>query len=149
MTADTNVELDPILTNDLTDVSPEQPLVPSNEYNAQVKKMEQRTSESSGGKYINIQLQSIDPIVTVAGETLPAGGMTFFGRITITPTEKRSKEAIQRDLKRFQLACGVKSGNFFPFEQYEGKNIRIKVGFSKKSPEYPDDRNEVKGFVIP
>lgn len=147
MSDETNV--DPILTNDLSDVSPDQPLVNIGEYTGVVKKVEQKKSQSSDNLMLNIQIQTLDSVTTVAGEVVPPGGMTFFGRIMLTPTEKRSKEAIQRDLKRFQLACGVTSGSFHPFSQYEGKNIKFKIGFAKKTPDYPDDRNEIKQFVIP
>jgi len=141
-------EVDPILTNDMTDVRPDQPLVPKNDYILEVVKMEQKRSEKSQLNMLNVQLKSVEPITSVTGETLPAG-MTFFGRIVITPTEKLTKAAIERALKRFQLCFGVTSGPMFPLEQWVGKRGRVAIGFAKKTDEYPDDRNEVKGFNPP
>lgn len=142
-------DIDPILTNDLGDVSPDQPLVPANDYNMVVKSLDNATSEKTGNKMIVIKLQSSDPITAVSGETIPAGGVTLTTRIMISPTEKRTVEAIKRDLKRFQLACGITSGPFYPLEQYQDRTVKVNVGFAKKTPDYPEDRNEVKRFVQP
>jgi len=145
--AEVDAEVDPILTNDLADVSPDTPLIPKDEYVMEISAVKQSVSERSGNKMLNIQLKTTAPITAVSGEILPQG-QTFFHRIMLTPTEKLSTESIKRSLKRFQLACGIKSGPIMPFDQYINKNVRVKVGFSKKTEEYPDDRNEVKDFVI-
>lgn len=145
ITQDTS-EVDPILTNDMTDVRPDAPLIPKNVYPMEVVKMEQKTSEKSGNHYINVQLKTIEPITSVTGEPLPAG-MTFFGRISITPTEKLTKAAIQRGMKRFMVCFGQPTGALFPFTQWIGKVGKVSIGFSKKSDEYPEDRNEVKDWA--
>ena len=139
------IQIDDILTNDLTGVSSDTPLIPPNEYDCSITKVEQATSERTGNKMLNIQLRTLNPVTAVSGETL--GTVPLFARITITPTEKRTKEAIHRDLKRFMLSCGTQAGALAPLDQWVGKNCRVRVGFSKKTEEYPDDRNEVKGFV--
>lgn len=139
-------DIDSILNNDLTDVTPDTPLIPEADYVLQIVKIEQKTSDKTGGTFLNIQTRTTEPITALSGEALPVG-TTFFGRISISPTEKLTADAIARSLKRFQLACGVTSGPFGPVTQYEGKNVKAHIGFSKKTPEYPDDRNEIKRWV--
>jgi hypothetical protein len=138
---------DPILTNDLTDTAPDEPLIPTNEYNVTVVKMEDGSSERTGSKCVNIQLRHLGPVTSTTGEVLQT--RTDFMRIWITPTEKMTKGQIERNLKKFQLACGIKSGPFCPYSQYVGKNLRVKIGMSKVTDEYPDQRNEVKGVIVP
>jgi len=145
--ANSNADVDPILTNDLTDTSPDNPLIPKNDYAMTIVKIEQGKSKNSGNAMLNIQLKTINPTTAVNGEALPAGSVTLFHHIVLTPTEKLSAEQIKRALKRFQLACGVQSGPVYPLEQYVGKNVMVSVGISKPTAEYPDERNEVKGFV--
>jgi|ERR1043165_3300535 hypothetical protein len=149
----TSPEVDPILTNDMTDVKPDQPLIPKNDYVLEVVKLEQKRGKDKpdgtpGNSYISVQMKTVEPITSVTGEPLPAG-QTYFGRLMITPTDKLTKANIERGLKKFQLCFGVTSGAFFPFDQYVGKRGKVSIGFAKKTDEYPDDRNEVKGFVLP
>lgn len=142
----TSAEVDPILTNDLSDTSTESPIVPKNDYPMTVAKVEQSKSEKTGNNMIVVQLKSLNPITAINGETLPAGALYLFHRIVITPTEKMSAEQVKRNLKRFQVACGVRSGPFYPLDQYVGKNVMASVGISKATDDYPE-RNEIKGFV--
>lgn len=135
-----------LLTNDLTDTQVNEPLLPEGDYRVEIVRVEERKSESSGGLYINIQCKTAEPCTAVNGEQ-KSPGHSLWGRITTSPTEKRTAESISRDLKKFMVSCGVLSGSFAPLEQYAGKIAKLHLGFSKKTPEYPDDRNEVKRWL--
>ena len=136
----------PILTNDLTDTPVNEPLFPEGAYRVEIVRVEERKSETSGGLYVNIQCKTVESCTALTGELKPAGH-SLWGRIATSPTEKRTGEAISRDLKRFMISCGVVRGPFAPLEQYAGKIGKLQLGFSKKTPEYPDDRNEIKRWL--
>lgn len=139
---------DPILSNDFTDTKPDDPLVPKNNYVLEIVSVEQKHSERKDSNYLNIQLKSVEPITSVTGEVLPAG-KRFFGIIGITPNENYDASKIQRSLKKFMLCFGVTSGSITPFDQWPGKRGNVSIGVSKTTEDYPDPKNEVKGFNLP
>lgn len=139
-----NENIDPILTTNLDDVSPRDPLLPLGWYPCTVKKVEKKRNARGDGDTLTVQFATKEPCTAVTGEPIPAK-RTLFYRCGLTPSDKYSVEMIQRNLKRFQLACGVKSGAFWPLDQYEGRDIMVQVGIDKATNDYPEG-NSVKSF---
>ena len=140
---------DSILDNDMTDVSPDAPLIPKNRYIMEVVKVEQLHSDKKNSDYINIQLKSVEPITAVTGEVLQAGRVNLFGIISITPSANKTVDDIQRSKKQFMVCMGQPTGKFTPLDQWVGKRGKVTIGFAKKTDEYPDDKNSVKSFDKP
>ena len=140
---------DSILDNDMTDVSPDAPIIPKNSYVLEVVKVEQKHSDKKDTNYLNVQLRSVVPITAVNSEIVPAGSFTTFGIIGMTPSERYTAEAVSRNVKKFMVCFGQPSGKVNPLDQWTGKRGHVTVGFSKKTDDYPDDRNEVKSFDAP
>ena len=140
---------DSILDNDMTDVSPDAPLIPKNSYVLEVVKVEQKHSDKKDTNYLNIQQKSVEPITSVGGEVIPAGSFTIFGIIGITPSDRYTSDAVARNVKKFMVCFGQPTGKVTPLDQWVGKRGKVTVGFAKKTDDYPDDRNEVKSFDAP
>lgn len=146
--AQTNTDIDPILQNDLGQTSPDEPLLPKDTYELEVVKCTQARNKADTGNMIKIELKTLDQVTSVDGQPIPAGRRVFT-QIALQPTPDYSKESVQRALKRFRMACGCsESGAFWPVEQYAGMRVRTKIGLSKTTDEYPNPRNEVKGWEI-
>ena len=142
-------DIDPILQNDLGSTSPDEPLLAKDTYNLEVVKCVQARNKADTGNMIKIELKTTEPLQAQDGSPVPAGRRVFT-QIALTPTPDYSVATIQRALKRFRLACGCKDpGAFYPLEQYTGMRVRTKVGLSKATDDYPNPRNEVKGWEIP
>jgi hypothetical protein len=139
--------IDPILQENLDDVSTNEPLLPKDDYEVEVVKLTQKRNNADTGNMINIEMKTTSDHKAVDESLVPAG-RRIFHRIVITPTEKMNADAVKRNLKRFQVACNG-DGNFYPLDQYVGARLTLKLGMSKTTDEYPDERNEVKGFVVP
>lgn len=138
--------IDPILQNNLGDVSTKDPLLPKNKYTFEVVKVSQTKTNDGKGNLLKIQLKTLEDATSVDGQPIPAG-RTIFHQISLTPTPKYTTENIQRNLKRFQVALVPNfSGQMFPLEQWVGLQGTLSLGFSKATDEYPEVRNEVKGF---
>jgi len=142
-----NENIDPILSQDMSDVSANDPLLPKGQYRMEVMKVEQKQNSKQTGNVISIQLKTLDPATAVGGQPIPAGRYVF-DTIGITPSERNTKDMIQRRLKKFQVACGVNSGAFHPVSQYEHKFVTVTLGMKKPTPDYPDEANQVKGYDV-
>lgn len=139
-------DINDILNTPMDDVSTKDPVLagPLN-YKCSVAKLETKTNDK-GTQMLAFRLKLEQDGTSVDGEPIPAGRL-IFGQIITSTTEKRTKEAVQRDLKKFMVACGVASGSIMPLEQWEGKQLVAVIGPSKTSDQYPDPRDEVKRFV--
>lgn len=136
--------VDPILQENLDDVSTTDPLFPKGDVEAEVVKVFSAPTKK-GGSMVKIELKTVGPHTAVTGDPIPTG-RRIFDQIVTTPVGGLTKEMIQRSLKRFQAACGG-TGAFFPLEQYVGSRVTVKLGMKKPSDEYPDEANEVKGYA--
>jgi hypothetical protein len=137
-------EIDNILTRDLTGVSLADPLLPKGDYEVEMVKIEQRRNKADTGNYLNIQVKTVAPVKSVEGAPIPAG-RTLFGMLSLTATESYDEKAVERNLGRFQKAFDV--SRLFPFEANYGKRGKCTVGISKPTADYPEERNEIKGWV--
>ncbi len=141
-------DIDPILQNDLGATSPDEPLLAKDTYELEVVKCIQARNKADTGNMIKIELKTTESLKAQDGSPVPAGRRVFT-QIALQPTPDYSLESIQRALKRFRLACGCsEAGAFYPLEQYTGLRVRTKVGLSKATDDYPNPRNEVKGWEI-
>lgn len=142
--------IDPILAENLDDVSPADPLFPVGDVNFEVVKVYQafgkdKPDGTKGGLLVKFELKTTQDYVSVTGDPIPAG-RRIFTQISLKPSEKYTKEMIQRNLKRFQVCVGA-VGPFYPLEQYVGTRGILKMGMKKPTDTYPDEANEVKSFV--
>ena len=138
------MEPDPILSNDLTNTSTAISVLPANTYRLAVVRVEQARNKDDTGNVIKVQLKTLDDITAVDGQTVRAG-WPLFDNIALTPTPNYPASSIEKNLKKFRLACGFAAGPFGDLLQYEGKIVRAKVKIQKATDEY-DEANRIRGY---
>lgn len=139
-------QVDPILQENLSDVSVNDPLLPKNDYEVEVVKVTQRRTQDDTGNLLSIEMKLCNETTAVTGEPIPAG-RRLFHNISLSPTPNYPLSSIQRNLKRFML-CFVPNyeGGMFPLPQWAGLRGVVTAGPSKTTDRYPEPRSEVKAF---
>ena len=130
-----------ILNQDNSDVDLSMPLLPKGDFTFIVKKVEQvETKPKEGrapGQLVKITLATQEPATSVKGEVIPPGTYVF-DQISLTPTEKYSKDAIVKRCESFrQAVLGKTKGAFYPLDQFEGKVLKARVKVKDADGNYP------------
>ena len=148
MSEDTATSLDPILTNDQSDTDTSMPLLPPNvAIRCKLVKIEQVRNKKDTGNGLKIQLATLDELVSVAGEPVRPN-YPIFDYIAITPTPDYPISSINKNLKKFMLGFGKKTGAFGDPQQYVGLVTKVKLKVTKATDEY-DEQNKVKSYEEP
>lgn len=144
--SDENQTIDPILSENLSDVSTADPLIAKNRYEVEIVKVTQARNSRDTGNLLKFEFKLTQPTTSVDGQPIPAGRRVFHN-MSITPTEKMDLAAIQRNLKRF-MVCFVKDykGGIAPLDQWTGLTGIVSIGPAKTTEEYPEPKSEIKAF---
>lgn len=139
------------LDEDLSGVDTSMPLVKEGIYELKVDEIEKIPNKAEDGELLKFKFKTTSAMESVDGQPI-AEGYTLFHQISITPTEKYTKDAIKRNVAAFVQAAG--GTHLMPLEQWKGKIVQAKVKVqgertNKETGESYPPRNEIKSFVKP
>jgi len=119
-----------ILSEDLTNVKTDIPLLAEGTYDLAVKSIEKVQAKDGVNFNLKIKLALTENAQDVDGNVLNVG-FPVFDVISLKVTDQYNPRP---SLKRFQEACGV-SGPFEPLSQYLHKTVRATVKIDQGDPE--------------
>jgi hypothetical protein len=140
------------LDDDLSKVDTSLPLLKEGTYAFEVAKIEKKQNKAGTGELIAMTLKLADEgKIDVNGNPVNKG-FPIFHQMSITPTDKYSKDDIKRTVAAFVQAAECE--RIFPLDQYAGKMVYAKITVQKESPNkdtgqlYPP-KNAVGRFIKP
>lgn len=119
-------------------VAPSQPLeaLPPGWYTARIVESEEKPTSKGDGAYLQLQLEVIAPA--------QFSGRKLWDRLNLKNPNPTAVEIAFQTLSAICHATGVLQ--LGQSQQLHGIPLEVKVGMSKVTPDYPDPRNEVKGY---
>ena len=138
-------DIDPLLAENLDDVSTKEPLWPKSVYPLEIVKLVQVRNKANTGNMINIELKTTKEHRAVTGENVPIGRRVF-GRVLLTASENFGEGEIKRGVKKF-MECFGQTGSLAPLDRFVGCVGDVRCGDSKATDDYPDVRTEIKDWV--
>lgn len=118
-------DLSLLFSEDLTSVDISRPLLANGTVQFRVTAMSVGTNETTGRRSLVIETETNEDWKTTKGESLPPG-FKITHRIGLDETEKYDTEAIRRNIKTFQVACGH-NGPFGALNDYMGATFKARV----------------------
>lgn len=138
-----------ILSQDLSDVSTEMPLLKEALCNLTIAAVEVKPSKDGLKQNLNLTLKTTTDMEAVNGETVNAG-FPLYDTVCLTPSEKYSVDMIKRKLASIAKAAGL--ATIRPFENLVGKVVAVKIRIQKEREDaitgdvYPA-RNAIKLYI--
>lgn len=132
-----------------TDVDTSFPRLPAATYEMDIAKAETFHNEDKNIDMIKLELKTVQAHRSTAGDELQPG-FSLRTQIVTTPTGKLTVDMIKKSvatLAQSARVVGTLRDIMNNPTMLEGKRVRVKVGISKETSEYPE-RNEVKYFVV-
>ena len=137
----------PILDNDLTDVNPKYPILPSGAYQFKMGLAMEKTKDQTG--------DIVRVTLTLAQQTTDREGKPVFpghvitDRISLQPTEKYPIDNIKKRLKQVMIAALGESNakGKFDIDLLQGKEVTVKLKVEQDATGEYDDSNRVARYV--
>lgn len=132
-----------------TDVDTSFPRLPAATYEMDIAKAETFHNPDKDIDMIKLELKTVQAHRSTAGDELQPG-FSLRTQIVTTPTGKLTVDMIKKSvatLAQSARVVGTLRDIMNNPTMLEGKRVRVKVGISKETSEYPE-RNEVKYFVV-
>ena len=108
--------------------------IPAGWYQAKIVSAEVKESQK-GGAYLNIRYDIIGPTHQ---------GRAVFGMITIRNANKTAEDIGEQQLGDLMRSIGI--GRLSDSDQLVGGTMEIKVSVKPGTEQYPDPKNEIKGW---